>query len=173
MDLPAARGHEMAARSRRHSGCRSPGVYTGTCGKSRSPCSNPRPPGPALRFAVAGLLVSRWPRPAFICQRRPDQPHGPAVGVSRRQDRARAKDRNRLSPANLQEELGIRRDDRSPRVTPHPPHNYRHGGAVDLQFFAVPALAGRTPEQDALPSVQAGSSSKRLPDYEFLAADRA
>jgi len=94
------------------------------------PISNPRPAGPALRFVVAGLLTRDGL--VLICQRRPDQPMalqwefpGGKIEQGETPEQALARE--------LQEELGIRATI-GPKVT-HIRNNYRHGGAVDLQFF--------------------------------------
>ena len=68
----------------------------------------------------------------------------------------------------LHEELGI--DAKiGPRVT-HVRHNYRHGGAVDLQFFAVREFSGDL-ENRIFAQVR-WTRLEDLPNYDFLAADR-
>jgi 8-oxo-dGTP diphosphatase len=96
------------------------------------PNLKPRLAGPALRFVVAALIVRDGE--VLIGQRRPDQPMalkwefpGGKIEAGEGPEEALARE--------LDEELGI-------RATIGPPvtrvrHNYRHGGAVDLQFFAV------------------------------------
>ena len=96
------------------------------------PNSNTRPAGPALRFVAAGLIVRGGQ--VLIGQRRPDQPMamqwefpGGKIEAGETAEQALARE--------LDEELGI-------KATIGPPvtrirHNYRHGGAVDLQFFAA------------------------------------
>ena len=68
----------------------------------------------------------------------------------------------------LQEELGIAATI-GPRVT-HIRHNYRHGGAVDLQFFSVSTFEGEL--QNKIFQQFKWVKLEELPDYEFLAADR-
>ena len=68
----------------------------------------------------------------------------------------------------LFEELGIKARI-GPRIT-HIRHNYRHGGAVDLQFFAVPAFDGEL--ENRIFHQLKWVRLEDLPDYEFLAADR-
>ncbi len=68
----------------------------------------------------------------------------------------------------LQEELGIHAIIGS-RVT-HIRHNYRHGGAVDLQFFAVRSFEGEL--ENKIFHQFKWVKLEELPDYEFLAADR-
>ncbi len=126
---------------------------------------NPRPPGPALRFVVAALLVRNGL--VLICQRRPDQPMalqwefpGGKIEHGESPEQALARE--------LQEELGISAKIGS-RVT-HIRHNYRHGGAVDLQFFAVPSFDGEL--ENKIFHQFKWVKLEELPDYEFLAADR-
>lgn len=68
----------------------------------------------------------------------------------------------------LDEELGIRAVIGSPVTRIR--HNYRHGGAVDLQFFAVHEFSGeidnRIYQQVRWVKLEA------LAGYDFLAADR-
>lgn len=68
----------------------------------------------------------------------------------------------------LNEELGINATIGA-RVT-HIRHNYRHGGAVDLQFFAVSEFAGEL--QNRIFQQFKWVKLEDLPTYDFLAADR-
>ena len=68
----------------------------------------------------------------------------------------------------LEEELGIHAIV-GPRIT-HIRHNYRHGGAVDLQFFAVHEFSGEI-ENRIFQQVR-WTKLEDLPAYDFLAADR-
>ncbi len=68
----------------------------------------------------------------------------------------------------LNEELGIRAVI-GPRVT-HVRHNYRHGGAVDLQFFAVREFSGEL--ENRIFAQFKWTRLEDLPSYDFLAADR-
>lgn len=68
----------------------------------------------------------------------------------------------------LREELGIRATV-GPRIT-RIRHNYRHGGAVDLQFFSVPTFEGEL--ENRIFHQLKWVRLEDLPDYEFLAADR-
>jgi len=68
----------------------------------------------------------------------------------------------------LDEELGIRAVI-GPAVT-RIRHNYRHGGAVDLQFFAVHEFAGEIKNQ--IYQQVRWVRLEDLPGYDFLAADR-
>lgn len=68
----------------------------------------------------------------------------------------------------LSEELGIQAEIGA-RVT-HIRHNYRHGGAVDLQFFKVREFTGEI-ENQIYEQVR-WVKLEDLPTYDFLAADR-
>ncbi len=99
--------------------------------------SNTRPTGPALRFVAAALIVRGGE--VLIGQRRADQPMalqwefpGGKIEAGESAEQALARE--------LDEELGIQAVI-GPRIT-RIRHNYRHGGAVDLQFFAVHEFSG-------------------------------
>jgi len=68
----------------------------------------------------------------------------------------------------LHEELGIQARI-GPRVT-HIRHNYRHGGAVDLQFFAVREFSGEL--ENRIFAQTRWTRLEDLPAYDFLPADR-
>ncbi len=68
----------------------------------------------------------------------------------------------------LNEELGITAQVGA-RVT-HIRHNYRHGGAVDLQFFSVQTFEGEL-DNRIFQQVKWVKLAE-LPGYDFLAADR-
>ena len=129
------------------------------------PNSSPRPNGPALRFVAAALIVRNGE--VLIGQRREDQPMaslwefpGGKIEAGESPEQALARE--------LSEELGIQASIGAP-VT-HIRHNYRHGGAVDLQFFAVHEFAGEIDNQ-----IYQQVRWVRLEDlttYDFLAADR-
>jgi len=143
---------------------RKPSVYTRGVEEPQS-VSNSRPPGPALRFVVAGLLVRDGL--VLICQRRPDQPMAlqwefPGGKIEPGESPEQALSRE------LNEELGIHATI-GPRVT-HIRHNYRHGGAVDLQFFSVRSFEGEL--QNKIFHQFKWVKLEELPEYEFLAADR-
>jgi 8-oxo-dGTP diphosphatase len=67
----------------------------------------------------------------------------------------------------LDEELGIRAEI-GPMLT-RIRHNYRNGGAVDIQFFTVRSFSGDL-ENRIFQQIQ-WSSLAVLPEYDFLAAD--
>ena len=127
--------------------------------------TGPRTPGPALRFVAAALIVRGGE--VLICQRRADQPMalqwefpGGKIEHGETPEQALARE--------LHEELGIEARI-GPRVT-HVRHNYRHGGAVDLQFFAVREFSGDL-ENRIFAQVR-WTRLEDLPNYDFLAADR-
>ena len=129
------------------------------------PNSNPRPAGPALRFVAAALIVRDGQ--VLIGQRRPDQPMalqwefpGGKIEAGESPEQALARE--------LDEELGIKATI-GPRVT-RIRHNYRHGGAVDLQFFSVHEFSGEM--QNHIYNEVRWTKLEDLPSYDFLAADR-
>ena len=129
------------------------------------PNSTSRPAGPALRFVAAALIVRGGQ--VLIGQRRPDQPMAllwefPGGKIEQGESPEQALVRE------LDEELGIRAII-GPRVT-RVRHNYRHGGAVDLQFFAVHEFSGEL--QNRIYHEVRWVRLEELPSYEFLAADR-
>ncbi len=139
-------------------------VYTGRVDEGQTQ-SNPRPAGPALRFVAAALIVRGGE--VLICQRRPDQPMalqwefpGGKIEPGETPEQALARE--------LDEELGIRATIGG-RVT-HIRHNYRHGGAVDLQFFAVYEFEGEL--ENRIFQQLKWVRMEELPTYDFLAADR-
>lgn len=129
------------------------------------PTSATRTTGPALRFVAAALIVRGGE--VLIGQRRPDQPMasqwefpGGKIESGESPEEALARE--------LEEELGIHAVI-GPRVT-HIRHNYRHGGAVDLVFFAVHEFSGEI--RNRIYHEVRWVRLEELPDYEFLAADR-
>jgi 8-oxo-dGTP diphosphatase len=127
--------------------------------------SHVKPAGPALRFVAAALIVRGGE--VLICQRRPDQPMalqwefpGGKIEAGESAEEALARE--------LDEELGIQAKV-GPRIT-RIRHNYRHGGAVDLQFFAVHEFAGEL--KNRIFQQLRWTRLEELPEYEFLAADR-
>jgi 8-oxo-dGTP diphosphatase len=129
------------------------------------PNPDARPNGPALRFVAAALIVRGGE--VLIGQRRVDQPMaslwefpGGKIEAGESPEQALARE--------LDEELGIQAAI-GPPVT-RIRHNYRHGGAVDLQFFAVHEFSGEIDNQ-----IYQQVRWVRLEDltgYDFLAADR-
>lgn len=128
--------------------------------------ANPRPLGPALRFVAVALIVRG--DEVLICQRRPEQPMGlqwefPGGKIEPGETAEQALARE------LNEELGI--DAKVGHKVTHVRHNYRHGGAVDLQFFAVREFSGEI--ENRIFSQVRWTRLEDLPTYDFLAADRA
>ena len=126
---------------------------------------NGKPAGPALRFVAAALIVRGGE--VLIGQRRPDQPMalqwefpGGKIETGESPEQALARE--------LREEIGILAMV-GPRVT-RIRHNYRHGGAVDLQFFAVNEFAGEI--ENRIYHQLRWVRLEDLPGYDFLAADR-
>lgn len=122
-------------------------------------------PGPALRFVAAALIMRD--REVLIGQRRVDQPMAslwefPGGKIEPGESAPEALARE------LNEELGIRAEV-GPPVT-RIRHNYRGGGAVDLQFFAVHNFAGDIDNQ--IYQQVRWVKLEDLTDYKFLAADR-
>jgi len=134
--------------------------------EENQPEPNARPAGPALRFVAAAFIIRDGQ--VLIGQRSPDQPMalmwefpGGKIEAGESPEQALARE--------LDEELGIKATI-GPRVT-RVRHNYRHGGAVDLQFFAVHEFSGEIANH-----IYHQFRWVRLEDltgYEFLAADRA
>jgi len=103
----------------------------------------------------------------LIGQRRPDQPMasqwefpGGKIEAGESPEQALARE--------LDEELGIQAVIGA-RVT-HIRHNYRHGGAVDLLFFAVHEFSGEIVNR--IYHELRWTKLEDLPSYDFLAADR-
>jgi 8-oxo-dGTP diphosphatase len=129
------------------------------------PVSVGKPSGPTLRFVAAALILRAGE--VLIGQRRPDQPMAlqwefPGGKIEPGESAEQALVRE------LDEELGIQAVV-GPRVT-HIRHNYRHGGAVDLQFFAVHEFTGEI-DNRIFHQVR-WTKLEELTDFEFLAADR-
>jgi 8-oxo-dGTP diphosphatase len=131
---------------------------------AQSSVSN-RSNGPALRFVAAALILRG--QEVLIGQRRPDQPMalqwefpGGKIEAGESPEQALARE--------LDEELGIHATI-GPRVT-HVRHNYRHGGAVDLLFFAVHEFTGEL--QNRIYNEVRWARLEDLTGYDFLAADR-
>ena len=117
-----------------------------------------------MRFVAAALIVRDGE--VLIGQRRPDQPMamlwefpGGKIEVGESPEEALARE--------LNEELGIHAVI-GPRVT-RIRHNYRHGGAVDLQFFTVREFAGEI--ESRIYNQVRWVKLEDLAGYDFLAAD--
>jgi 8-oxo-dGTP diphosphatase len=104
----------------------------------------------------------------LICQRRRGQPMelkwefpGGKIEPGETPEQALARE--------LEEELGIKAEIGAHVVGVR--HTYRHGGAVDLQFFVVHTFQGEL--ENRVFNDFRWVSLKSLPAYDFLAADRA
>lgn len=129
------------------------------------PHPQPQRPGPALRFVAAALILRA--DQVLIGQRRPDQAMAlkwefPGGKIESGETAPEALARE------LREELGIQAVIGAP-VT-HIRHNYRHGGAVDLQFFMVREFTGDL--ENHIFNELRWVTLEDLPGYDFLAADR-
>ena len=139
-------------------------VYTSEVEEAQ-PKTDSRPAGFALRFVAAALIVRGGE--ILIGQRRPEQPMAlkwefPGGKIEPGESPQQALVRE------LHEELGITATI-GPLVT-RIRHNYRHGGAVDLQFFAVRDFSGEIVNHIYHQFLWVRMED--LSDYEFLAADR-
>ena len=118
-----------------------------------------------VRLVAVGLLLRG--NTVLICQRRPDQPMAlqwefPGGKIEPGETAQEALRRELMEELRIEAEIG-------PLIT-HIRHNYRHGGAVDLQFFAVHRFTGEIGEH-IFHDVR-WVALEELPQYDFLAADR-
>ncbi len=122
-----------------------------------------------LRMVVAALILRTVPsgeEEVLICQRKPDQPMalkwefpGGKIEEGEEPDEALRRE--------LNEELGIHAEIGS--AVARIRHNYRNGGAVDLQFFTVRHFSGDL--DNRIFKQMLWSSFAELPHYDFLSAD--
>lgn len=125
----------------------------------------PRTENRPIRLVVAALILRG--DEVLICQRRPDQPLGSKWEFPGGKMEAGESPEQALR-RELQEELGI--DATISTRIAHIRHNYRSGGAVDLQFFVVNEYSGEITNiifQDIR-----WCPLRNLPQYDFLTADR-
>ncbi|MHB1021113.1 MAG: (deoxy)nucleoside triphosphate pyrophosphohydrolase [Acidobacteriaceae bacterium] len=125
-------------------------------------------PTRTVRMVVAALILRDTDSglEVLICQRKPDQ------AMAMKWEFPGGKIEPGESPEEalrreLDEELGIQATI-GPRLT-RLRHNYRNGGAVDLQFFVVREFIGQL--EMRVCNDMCWSSLKALPGYDFLAAD--
>lgn len=121
-----------------------------------------------LRLVVAALILrtSEAGDEVLICQRRADQPMAlkwefPGGKIEPGEGPEEALRRE------LNEELGIEAAIGAPVARIR--HNYRNGGAVDLQFFLVRHFTGEL--DNRIFQQMRWSQFAGLPEYDFLAAD--
>ncbi len=120
---------------------------------------------PTVRLVAVGLILRG--NTVLICQRRPDQPMAlqwefPGGKIEPGETAEQALHRELMEELRIDAEIG-------PQIT-HIRHTYRHGGAVDLQFFAVNRFSGEIGEH-IFHDVR-WVTLEELPQYDFLAADR-
>lgn len=118
-----------------------------------------------MRAVVAALILRE--KEVFICQRKA----GTAMGLQWEFPGGKIEPGESPQQAlarELHEELGIQATVGAKVI--HIRHNYRHGGAVDLQFFAVREFEGEIQNQiyEQVKWVKLAD----LTAYDFLAADR-
>jgi len=122
----------------------------------------------SVRMVVAAMILRSGDNgeEVLICQRKPDQamalkwefpggkiePGENAVGALARE---------------LNEELGIHAQIGAPVTRVR--HNYRNGGAVDIQFFVVKEFSGQL--ENRIFNDMRWSTLAALPEFDFLAAD--
>jgi 8-oxo-dGTP diphosphatase len=119
----------------------------------------------ALRFVAAALILRG--DEVLVCQRKAGSPMGlkwefPGGKIEPGESPEQALRRE------LDEELGIQAVVGAKIA--HLRHNYRSGGAVDLQFFAVHSFEGELVNQ-IFEEIR-WAPLRDLPGYDFLAADR-
>lgn len=121
-----------------------------------------------VRLVAAALILrqAETGNEVLICQRRADQPMalkwefpGGKIEAGESAEQALVRE--------LNEELGIDAVIDRPLVRIR--HNYRNGGAVDLQFFLVRSFTNEL--DNRIFKEMRWSTFDRLPEYDFLAAD--
>ena len=138
----------------------------GSKGNRQYPNDSARPR--TLRMVSAALILRerQGQREVLICQRKADQPMAlkwefPGGKIEPGESAQEALRRE------LDEELGITAEIAEPVIQVR--HNYRNGGAVDLQFFAVRRFEGEI-DNRIFQEVR-WSDFASLPGFDFLAAD--
>jgi 8-oxo-dGTP diphosphatase len=136
------------------------------------PAVKPEAASKPLRLVVAALMLRKAQQGAegemeiLICQRKPNEPMslkwefpGGKIEPGETAEQALVRE--------LNEELGI--DALIGRRVAQVRHNYRNGGAIDLQFFVVSEFQGDL--ENRIFNEIRWSSLVALPKYDFLAAD--
>lgn len=119
----------------------------------------------SLRYVAAALIVRG--DEVLICQRKA----GSALGLKWEFPGGKIEAGESAEEAlrrELDEELGIAAEVGAPVA--HVRHQYRNGGAVDLQFFVVHRFEGEI--RNRVFEDMCWSPLKELPGYDFLPADR-
>ncbi|MBS1816059.1 MAG: (deoxy)nucleoside triphosphate pyrophosphohydrolase [Acidobacteria bacterium] len=122
-----------------------------------------------VRLVAAALILRHNPEGSeevLVCQRRADQAMAlkwefPGGKIEAGETAEEALKRE------LNEELGIHATIEKPLVRIR--HNYRNGGAVDLQFFTVREFGGEL--ENRIFKEMRWSGFEDLPQFDFLAAD--
>lgn len=122
-----------------------------------------------VRLVAAALILRRkddGSDEVLVCQRRADQAMalkwefpGGKIEAGETAEEALCRE--------LNEELGIRASIEKPLCRIR--HNYRNGGAVDLQFFTVRLFDGEL--ENRIFKEMRWSCFQNLPEFDFLAAD--
>jgi 8-oxo-dGTP diphosphatase len=122
----------------------------------------------SVRMVVAAMILRTGENgdEVLICQRKPDQAMAlkwefPGGKIEPGEVAVQALARE------LNEELGIDATIGAPVTRVR--HNYRNGGAVDIQFFVVKEFAGEL--ENRIFNDMRWSTLAALPEFDFLAAD--
>jgi 8-oxo-dGTP diphosphatase len=122
----------------------------------------------SVRLVVAALILRHGESAdeVLICQRKPDQAMAlkwefPGGKIEPGEAAVQALARE------LNEELGIDAHIGAPLTRVR--HNYRNGGAVDIQFFIVKEFTGTL--ENRIFNDMRWSTLAALPEFDFLAAD--
>ncbi|MFZ1945670.1 MAG: 8-oxo-dGTP diphosphatase MutT [Acidobacteriaceae bacterium] len=127
--------------------------------------AQPQPEKPRMRAVVAALILRD--KQVFICQRKA----GTAMGLQWEFPGGKIEPGETPEQAlrrELEEELGI--DAKIGPFIAEVQHNYRNGGSIHLQFFAVYHFEGDM--QNRIFQDMRWAELRDLPAYNFLAADR-
>jgi 8-oxo-dGTP diphosphatase len=122
----------------------------------------------SVRMVVAALILRETDagRELLICQRKPDQAMAlkwefPGGKIEPGETAVQALARELNEELGIEAQIGIA----ITRVR----HNYRNGGAVDIQFFLVKEFAGEL--ENRIFNDMRWSPLIALPEFDFLAAD--